>query len=78
MEEKIRQNIIKVVLVFNEVNDLPLALKRCQILLYADDTVMYITGSDAQEIANTLTNELALVNQWLLDNSLFIHQGKTE
>ena len=43
------------------VNDLPLALKRCQILLYADDTVMYITGSDAQEIANTLTNELALV-----------------
>ena len=26
----------------------------------------------------TLTNELATVNQWLLDNDLFIHQGKTE
>ena len=27
---------------------------------------------------NTLTNELALVNQWLPDNSLLIHEGKTE
>lgn len=60
------------------VNDLPTVLERCQILMYADDTVMYFTASDAQEVGNTLTNELATVNQWLLDNSLFIHQGKTE
>ena len=34
--------------------------------------------SNAQEISSTLTSELAKVNDWLVDNSLFIHQGKTE
>ena len=60
------------------VNDLPIVLERCQILMYADDTVMYFTASNAQEISSTLTSELAKVNDWLVDNSLFIHQGKTE
>ena len=60
------------------VNDLPAVLERCQILMYADDTVVYFTARDAQEISRTLTNELAKVNEWLMHNSLFIHQGKTE
>ena len=60
------------------VNDLPIVLERCQILMYADDTVMYFTASNAQEISSTLTSELAKVNDWFVDNSLFIHQGKTE
>ena len=29
------------------VNDLPVVLERCQILMYADDTVMYFTASNA-------------------------------
>ena len=47
-------------------------------MMYADDTVLYFTASNAQEISSTLTSELAKVNGWLVDNSLFIHQGKTE
>ena len=46
--------------------------------MYADDTVMYFAVCNAQEISNTLTSELAKVNDWLVHNSLFIHQGKTE
>ena len=60
------------------VNDLPIVLERCQILMYADDTVMYFTASNAQENSSTLTSELAKANDWLVDNSLFIDQGKTE
>ena len=60
------------------VNDLPIVLERCQILMYADDTVMYFAASNAQEISSTLTSELAKVSDWLVHNSLFIHQGKTE
>ena len=60
------------------VNDMPIVLERCQILMYADDTVMCFTASNAQEISSTLTSELAKVNDWLVDNSLFIHPGKTE
>jgi len=46
--------------------------------MYADDTAMYFTASNAQEFSSTLTSELAKVNVWLVDNSLVIHQGRTE
>lgn len=46
--------------------------------MYADDTVMYFAASNAQEISSTFTSELAKVNDWLVHNNLFIHQGKTE
>ena len=60
------------------LNDVPVVLKHCQILMYADDTVIYFSAKDATQIAKTLSEELASVNQWLLDNSLFMHKGKTE
>ena len=46
--------------------------------MYANNTVMYFYITDSQVIADTLTNELALVNKWLIDNDLFMHKGKTE
>ena len=33
---------------------------------------MYFTASITQEISSTLTSELTKVNDWLVDNSLFI------
>ena len=47
------------------INDLPKVLAKCQILMYADDTVMYFRVTNSQVIADTLANELALVNKWL-------------
>jgi len=46
--------------------------------MYADDTVMYFSAADSQVIADTLTNELVLINNWLIDNNLFMHEDKTE
>ena len=60
------------------INDLPVVLEKFNILMYADDTVIYVTARNAEEIGNTLTNELAKVNEWLLNNNLFMHKGKTE
>ena len=60
------------------INDLPVVLEKCNILMYADDTVIYVTARHAEEIGNILTNELAKVNEWLLNNNLFMHKGKTE
>ena len=45
------------------INDLPKVLTKCQSLMYADDTVMYFSAADSQVIADTLTNELVLVNK---------------
>ena len=60
------------------LNDVPAVLKHCQILMYADDTVIYFSAKDASQIAKTLSEELTYVNEWFLDNSLFMHKGKTE
>jgi len=47
--------------------------------MYADNAVMYFTASNTKEISgSTLTSELAEVNDRLVDNSLFIPQGKTK
>ena len=60
------------------INDLPAAFDKCKLLMYANDTKIYFTARNAENIRNTLTNELVNVNDWLLNNSLFLHQGKTE
>ena len=46
--------------------------------MYASNTVIYFSTTDSQVIAHTLTNELALLNKWLIDNNLFVHKGKKE
>ena len=46
--------------------------------MYANKTVIYFITTDSQVIAHTLTNELALLNKWLIDNNLFMHKGKKE
>ena len=60
------------------VNDLPIDVERCQILMYADDTVMYFTASNAQEISSTLTSELDKVNDWLVTTVFLFTKAKQQ
>ena len=59
------------------VNDMPISVK-CKLLLYADDSTLIISGSDPKVIADTLSFELNSCRQWLIDNILSLHLGKTE
>ena len=59
------------------VNDMPISVT-CKLLLYADDSALMIAGSDPKIIAETLSNELNSCRQWLVDNKLSLHVGKTE
>ena len=43
---------------------------RCKILLYADDSVILISGKDTVYIKETLRKELHFVRDWLTDNKL--------
>ena len=56
---------------------MPISLK-CKLLLYADDSALLVSGSDPNIIAETLSNELKSCRQWLIDNKLSLHLGKTE
>ena len=59
------------------VNDMKSAVK-CQLILYADDSALMVTGRKIEVIQQALTAELQAVGQWLADNKLSLHLGKTE
>ena len=51
---------------------------KCKLLLYADDSALLVPGRDIKEIEDKLSDELESVSEWLSDNKLSLHLGKTE
>ncbi len=43
------------------INDLPKVCQQCNFILYADDTVIFTNGKNAEEVANKLTDVLAKI-----------------
>ena len=60
------------------INDLPEVVSECNILMYADDTVLYCSSSTASIIQDKLIADLSKIEHWLSFNSLFINVSKTE
>ena len=50
----------------------------CKLLLYVDDSALLVSGKDVNRIEAILSNELQNVSNWLVDNKLSLHLGKTE
>ena len=59
------------------VNDMEYAVI-CKLLLYADDSDLLVSGKDVNRIETILSNELQNVSNWLVDNKLSLHLGKTK
>ena len=59
------------------VNNMEAAVS-CRLILYADNSALLISGTSVAVIEETLRHELTFLNQWLVDNKLSIHLGKTE
>ena len=58
------------------MNDIESAVD-CDLLLYADDSVLFIRGKNIIDIEKKLSEELAKLNVWLIDNKLSLHLRKT-
>ena len=54
------------------------AAVKCKLLLYADDSALLASSSDVSEIEDVLSRELESVSEWLVENRLSLHLGKTE
>ena len=54
------------------------AAVKCKLLLYADDSALLVSGKDGLEIERILSVELGAVNEWLCENRLSLHLGKTQ
>jgi hypothetical protein len=51
-------------------NDIPLCIKHCNVLLYADDTVIYFSSFDVSDIDDKLNSDIANLSRWLNENLL--------
>lgn len=60
------------------INDLPLAIRYSQTLLYADDTVIFASGQNPDVINHKLNSDLQSLDKWLQENHLTINVRKTE
>ena len=59
------------------INDLSAAVS-CNLFLYADDSVLMVSHKDKPVVEDTLSAELDRVCEWLANNKLSLHTGKSE
>ena len=50
----------------------------CKTLLYAGDTALLVSGKNTADLEHALATELKAVKEWLIENKLSLHLGKTE
>ena len=60
------------------INDLPTALTKCRISMYADDTVIYFSDKNPATLMKTLQDDLNNVVKWMEDGRLILNQKKTK
>ena len=58
------------------INDLPLATNMT-VRMFADDACLSFNHPDPQTLQDTVNKELKLVNNWLVDNKLYLNEKKT-
>ena len=59
------------------INDLATVAPRAFALLFADDTSLFYSGKDIDEITQTINEELRFISEWLQTNKLSLNVGKT-
>lgn len=60
------------------INDLPNMLNKCEIILYADDTLIFAEGQSNQQCYDDLTQDMKKVEIWLGMNKLKLNENKTK
>ena len=59
-------------------NDLLGCVEHCKAISFADDTTLFITGSDLSSLSRQMNSDLAVVDDWCLANSLALNAKKCE
>ena len=60
------------------ISDMPSCICFSQVLLYADDTVLFFTAKTAIELEASLNNDINRISSWMQENKLFLNVSKTE
>ena len=54
-------------------NDLPLALNKSCVFMYANDSILYTLATTASEITSTLNKEFQSILEWVTSNKLVLN-----
>ena len=60
------------------INNLPFVVQSCDIQLYADDTLLFLSSNSTAEIQTDLSEDLNNIISWLENNFLFLNYSKTK
>ncbi len=62
------------------INDIDIHLKYCEIILYADDTVIYYADKTCEKIEEKPNHDMAQISNWFVQNNLVMNlkRSKTE
>lgn len=60
------------------INDIKKVIKNSEIRLFADDALVYIAGTNVNEIKMKLEQDLNEINKWLKINKLKLNTSKTK
>ena len=60
------------------VNDLPVSLTRSEVMLYADDTTIYLSDTNTLSLKERLSQDLVALSTWIADNGLTMNTQKTQ
>ena len=64
--------------IVHKLNDLPSCICFSQVLLYADDTVLFFAAKTAIELEARLNTDINRIYSWMPENKLFLNVSKTE
>ena len=59
------------------INDLPLSTENMKSILFADDTTLFTSHRDINSLTKNMSDDLALVREWLIANRLTLNINKT-
>ena len=61
-------------------NDFPSCLKHSEVIIYVDDTVLFVPGKDVMIIEVRLSADMKWIHEWCKDNELILNlqKGKSE
>lgn len=60
------------------INDIGMVIKYCKIGLFADDTLIYISGNNIDEMQEKMNEDLQNLQEWLNMNKLKLNVSKTK
>jgi hypothetical protein len=59
------------------INDLPTISQNLKMYMFADDTNVFLKGSNIRELERIMNHELSLLSEWLKSNKLSLNVSKT-